>query len=325
MRVQTARRENPGRLTGDLMPLVGYGAGQIDQANAISSDADRAAYIARESLGDYGAISVHGQVLRKWMVPFWSWQEINTKRYMRLASNIYATKTGFGRASSLAALGARVGTRAALWLTWRAMVFTVGVNLWNTLLFDDLEEELRDEDRRRLHLIMGKWNGEIVMLRVPGALSDFMGWFGLDDVRAALSHISKGRGSWRDVAEAVIQAPINRLVNGVTPTIKVPGEALAGRSFFPDVFNPRLVRDSWRHVFRSLRSNPLTTTCSAGRHREPGAYWRRRSSTRGTPATALTRRFAAKPTSGCGRSRARTARRCMRASAATPTSTTAWR
>ena len=254
--IQTARRENPGRLTGDLMPLVGYGAGRIDQANAISSDADRAAYIARESLGDYGAISVHGQVLRKWMVPFWSWQEINTKRYMRLASNIYATKTGFGRASSLAALGARVGTRAALWLTWRAMVFTVGVNLWNTLLFDDLEEELRDEDRRRLHLIMGKWNGEIVMLRVPGALSDFMGWFGLDDVRAALSHISKGRGSWRDVAEAVIQAPINRLVNGVTPTIKVPGEALAGRSFFPDVFNPRLVRDSWRHVFRSLQVEP---------------------------------------------------------------------
>ncbi len=59
--IQTARRENPGRLNEDLMPLVGYGAGRIDQVNAITSDADRAAYISRESLGDYGAISVLGQ------------------------------------------------------------------------------------------------------------------------------------------------------------------------------------------------------------------------------------------------------------------------
>ena len=256
--IQTARRENPGRLNEDLMPLVGYGAGRIDQVNAITSDADRAAYIARESLGDYGAISVLGQKLRKWVIPFWSWQEINAKRYYRIGSNIVATQKGFGRAASLAALGAKVGTRAALWLTWRLMVYSVGTWMWNNLLFPDLEEELRDEDRRRLHLVLGKSDdGEIVMLRMPGALSDLMGWFGLDDVLAALSHISKGRGSWRDVALAVVQAPINRLVNGLTPTFKVPGEALAGRSFFPDVFNPRLIRDGWRHLFRAVQVEPV--------------------------------------------------------------------
>ena len=236
------------------MPLVGYGAGRIDQVNAITSDADRAAYISRESLGDYSAISVLGQKLRKWVIPFWSWQEINAKRYYRIGSNIVATRKGFGRAASLAALGAKVGTRAALWLTWRMMVYSVGTWMWNNLLFPDLEEELRDEDRRRLHLILGKSDdGEIKMLRMPGALSDLMGWFGLDDVLAALSHISKGRGTWRDVALAVVQAPISRLVNGLTPTFKVPGESLAGRSFFPDVFNPRLIRDGWRHLFRAVQ------------------------------------------------------------------------
>ena len=256
--IQTARRENPGRLNEDLMPLVGYGAGRIDQVNAITSDADRAAYISRESLGDYSAISVLGQKLRKWVIPFWSWQEINAKRYYRIGSNIVATQKGFGRAASLAALGAKVGTRAALWLTWRAMVYSVGTWMWNNLLFPDLEEELRDEDRRRLHLILGKSDdGEIKMLRMPGALSDLMGWFGLDDVLAALSHISKGRGTWRDVALAVVQAPISRLVNGLTPTFKVPGEALAGRSFFPDVFNPRLIRDGWRHLFRAVQVEPV--------------------------------------------------------------------
>ena len=256
--IQTARQENPGRLNEDLMPLVGYGAGRIDQVNAITSDADRAAYIARESLGDYGAISVLGQKLRKWVIPFWSWQEINAKRYYRIGSNIVATQKGFGRAASLAALGAKVGTRAALWLTWRLMVYSVGTWMWNNLLFPDLEEELRDEDRRRLHLILGKSDdGEIIMLRMPGALSDLMGWFGYDDVLAALSHISKGRGTWRDVALAVVQAPISRLVNGLTPTFKVPGEALAGRSFFPDVFNPRLIRDGWRHLFRAVQVEPV--------------------------------------------------------------------
>ncbi len=177
--------------------------------------------------------------LRKWVIPFWSWQEINAKRYYRIGSNIVATRKGFGRAASLAALGAKVGTRAALWLTWRLMVYSVGTWMWNNLLFPDLEEELRDEDRRRLHLILGKSDdGEIKMLRMPGALSDLMGWFGYDDVLAALSHISKGRGSWRDVALAVVQAPISRLVNGLTPTFKVPGESPGRPQLLPRRVQP---------------------------------------------------------------------------------------
>ena len=251
--IAQARKQNPARLTEDLMPIVGYGAGNPAVADAISDDADRAAYLSRETLGDYGAISVNGQLMRRWVVPFWSWQEINVRRYLRLASNIWAAKTGFGRAATLSALGARVGTRAALWLTFRLFFFNAAVTIWNNLFFGDLEDELRDEDRRRLHLILGKHNDEIYMLRTPGALSDFLGAFGYDDVRAALTHIEKGRGTWRDVAAAVAAAPANRFINGITPYIKVTGESISGLSFFPDAFNPRTIVDRSRHAAQTIK------------------------------------------------------------------------
>src|SRR5690606_30968624 len=46
-----------------------------------------AANLARNLLGDYGNLTVFGDWMRRRMAPFWSWIEINTKRYPRLASN----------------------------------------------------------------------------------------------------------------------------------------------------------------------------------------------------------------------------------------------
>ena len=251
--IQAARKAVGGqKLAREFMPLIGYGAGRPEIADAISNDTDRAGYLARETMGDYGAISHYGNKLRRTVYPFWSFQEINLRRYNRILKNIWHTAKGTERNKQLAKLGAKVGMRAALWMTIRVFLWMAGVGLWNYLRHGDLEEELRDEARRRNNLIIGKFGSRVISLRVPGALSDLMGWFGFDDVRAALEHIDKGRGTLRDVAAAMASAPINKFANGLHPVMKLPPEIALGLTFFPTPLKPRPAADRWRTLAQAV-------------------------------------------------------------------------
>ena len=238
----------------NIMPLVGYGAAKAKIVDATTDPRDRAALIARESIGDYGDISVAGDYLRKRFLWFWSWQEINFKRYMRIGENIILTTKGFGQAKALSKVGARVGSRLALWMTIRASLFFTVVQLWNHLMFPDEEDELGREDKLRLHIILGRDpDGKIVQLRAPGALSDFLGWLGYEDIMSYFSEVEKGRGDAAELAKSVALAPINRVVGGLTPIIKAPFEAASGYTFYPKFYEPRTVRDPWRHAWRTFR------------------------------------------------------------------------
>ncbi len=244
-------RASPGgeqKLARDFMPLIGYAAGRPEIADAISDDTDRAGYLARETIGDYQAISQHGNLARRTLYPFWSFQEINLRRYYRVGKNILwdTANPWTKRNQQLVKLGARVGLRSALWMTMTVFLWKTSVFLWNTLWGRDLEKELRDEQRRRGNIILGKVGNSVISLRAPGALDDLMAWFGFDDVRAALEHVEKGRGTFGDVVKAFASAPLNKFVNGLHPVMKVPFETALGVRFFPTFTNPRIAADPWR-------------------------------------------------------------------------------
>ena len=254
-RIAEMEAKHPGKPPDVIMPMVGYGAARAVMVDATTDPLDRAALIARESIGDYGDLSVAGDYLRRHWMWFFSWQEINFKRYMRLGTNIWLTQKGFGKAEALAGLGARVGTRTALWLAFRATIFFVGIQLWNHLMFPDEEDELSEEDRWRLHVILGRdEDGKVVMIRLPGALSDFLSIFGYQDVMQFVYEIQAGRGDWGKLLEEVALAPINRLIQGVTPVLKVPVEAMTGKTVFPKFWEPRGIKDPWRHIFRTFKA-----------------------------------------------------------------------
>jgi len=125
------------------------------------------------------------------------------------------------------------------------------VTLYNNLVWGDEEDELGAEARARLHVIVGrKKDGTVNTLRVQGALSDFLDWFGLDDVAGMMSEIDRGRASPEDALMAMAKAPVNKIASGITPLIKLPLETATGQSFWPDVFRPGKVRDGWRHTAR---------------------------------------------------------------------------
>ena len=215
---------------------------------------DRAAMLARDLVGDYGNISTAGTFVRQRAILFYSWLEVNAKRYFWLFRNIPQEGAGASRAARIgAALGARVAIGTALRAAWVAAavhVFFALTNAWNYLMFPDEEDELRKQGRR-MHLILGRReDGTIIAVRIEGAWADMLKWIGLDDAPADVQDVLAGEASLGDKFVDAMKAPVERVVNSLEPISKTVLELASGRSFFPSVFNPRPIRDKVEYVAR---------------------------------------------------------------------------
>lgn len=237
---------------GEPMSKIGYGASKPEIVDAVKGQKDRAALLARDLIGDYGAISQHGQQLRRYLLPFWSFQEINIRRYWRLNANAWSQGVVKGAKTS-AVTGAVLGVKTTAWLYLRMFMVYALINIWNNLMWGDDEDDLDPEQRARLHLNLWKnADGSMTTLRIQGSLSDIFGWFGFEDALATMYEVERGRAGLWDILGAMAKAPVNKVVNGITPALKSPIEAAGGVSFFPDVFDPRPVRDNWRQFWRTF-------------------------------------------------------------------------
>jgi hypothetical protein len=231
---------------------VGYGASVPKIVDAVTDPKDRAALLSRDLLGDYGSISVAGSWLRRYLIPFWSWTEINTKRYWRLTGNAFTTSMKRGLATG-GLLGGTIAYRTALTLYTRMALLYGALYLWNHLLFPDDEKDLSREQAAQLHLLLGRdADGNVISLRTQGALSDVLGELGFTDAMLALRKWGDGQGSLGSVASSMAKAPINRVATAVTPLIGEPVEQMIGQELWPDIFKPRTIHDKWRHLFQTV-------------------------------------------------------------------------
>ena len=233
--------------TDKSLAEIGYGASPPWMIHGITDQNDKAARMARDLLGDYGSIPQRAKWARTRLIPFVSWIASNTTRYNSLFMNAYRTGRDTSKAKGIA-----MGTVAAGSLLTRMFAVYAAVNIWNNFMFPDEEESLGSEERMRLHLILGKYEGQVATLRFQGALSDYLGWFGFEDAGAVFSEVQKGRASLGDIIEAIAKAPVNKIGQGITPTIKIPLEIGLGMQFFPDLFEPRKIRDPIRHIARNF-------------------------------------------------------------------------
>lgn len=237
---------------GQTQAQIGYGASVPKLIDAVTDNKDRAALMARDLVGDYGAVSVVGQWLRKYMIPFWSWTEINTRRYFRLTANIYRGSKAKGIAAG-SLLGAGIAGRTAVSLGIRmALVYGI-ITLYNHLLFGDEEDDLSEQQKRQLHIILGRdSDGKVVSLRAQGALSDVLGTLGFPDAMAAFRRAIVGQGDYSDILTAAASAPVNRVGTSVTPIFGEPLEQALGLELWPDMFHPRPIQDRLRHIFSTV-------------------------------------------------------------------------
>ncbi|MDB4567465.1 hypothetical protein N9104_01755 [Pseudomonadales bacterium] len=229
-----------------------YGASNPTKVDAIQGTNQKAGLLARELIGDYGNVTVAGQWIRRHMIPFYSWMEVNAPRYIRMVRNI--PHEGQGTAGQVGRISAIMGKKTA-WtgtkLAVKMSLFYAVVNIWNMIFFPDEEKDLGPEQRRQMHLILGRTDdGSVRTMRIQGAFSDFLGWVGLEDAPSDFMDVFEGRSSVGDKLQDAAEAPAQKLVQGATPMFRTMYEVLAGKGLYPDIFNPRAIRDRKEHVAR---------------------------------------------------------------------------
>lgn len=236
-----------------------YGASNPEEIKALPDPKDKAAKVATELLGDYTNISKLGKEMREHVIPFYSWWEINFKRYVQLSKNAYGEGAGKGlkMTAKLTALGASKTTimGSLFLLKWliRASLLTSIMALWNQLRFPREEESLSTYDKNRMHLILGRdKDGNIIMLRGQGAFSDLLEWVGMNEIPTLMREYFDGKASLEDIGKSVVLQPALKFFRGITPFYKMPFEQISG-NYLP-VFDDRSgkIEDRWRHLARSV-------------------------------------------------------------------------
>lgn len=244
-----------------------YGASKsnvIDQLTQAGEPTDViAARLARDLMGDYGNISSTGQWLRQHMFYFYSWWEISLPFYLRLFKNVAKEGRGTGNVAKTAAKAAAAKTVAKSATATATAVTAAGMlygltNLYNHIFWPDEEEELSDDAQRELHLILGRRDdGTIMTLRVEGALSDVLSWADLQDVPTDVAELATGDATFQEKVGEAANAALNKLVGGFMAVPKGLTEAAMGTTIYPDVTNPRPVRDKVEHALRLVDADWL--------------------------------------------------------------------
>ena len=249
-----------------------FGASIPGEIMALDSIPDRAFRMSNELLGAYDEISVAGKNLRKVVYPFWSWQELNMRRYYRFLKN--ATHDGsiaqtVGRTIAIKApiAALRVG-RFAL----KATGFWTALQIYNNLVFPEEEQSLPEEVKGRPHIILGRnADGKVNYFSRIGMFGDFLEWFGLDAAPNMVSDYISGKRTLKEIAAVMIESPVNKIMGGISPFVKAPFEILLKKELFPEALHPRSMRDRGVYLARQLSLEPEYRALT-GMPQEPGAF-----------------------------------------------------
>ena len=193
-----------------------------------------AAHYSRNLLGDYGNLTVMGTWMRKHAIPFYSFQEINAKRYPRMAINAVEWGRVRGKGSKFAQ-GVLAGGALAMLATPLAILW-----VFNNLIRGDEEDDLGEFDQRNPHVNMGRYStGEPRIFRNVGALGDFMELWGLNTLGSLQGEYMRGELTGASLLGEMAKDPLNKLYQGLRPDLKGLDEIVSGLTRFPDATSPR--------------------------------------------------------------------------------------
>lgn len=238
-----------------------WGASLEEEVMSLGDIKDRAYKMANELMGAYDQVSEFGQKLRRFAVPFYSWMEVNARRYWRLFTN--GMKTGEMRKDF--AKGFVKGTLlksplyACRLAKWYAMInfFSAACKLWNWVLFPDDDDDLPPEVRDKPHLTFGRdRNGRVLYFDRIGATADIMDWIGEDESLlpfvSSFREIMNGQQTVTGWLKGATSAAASKAFNGLNPLLKMPLEIATGKTYYPDVTKPRTIRDIWDYAASAI-------------------------------------------------------------------------
>ncbi len=234
-----------------------FAASVPEEIRGLADINDRSYQMANDLLGAYDRVGILGQNLRSHWWPFWSFKEVNFRRYQRMFRNAAANdRTAYQAGKAiLGKVAIKMPFRAMQVGKWmiRATTFWAAAQAWNHLKFPDEEADLPPEVKNRPHIIFGRTDdGEIMAFTRIGAMGDLLEWVGLDAAPQYVDALFQGKMTVKEIAMDMAKQPLNLIIQGGNPFIKVGAELLSRQSFFPDIYKPRAIRDWGLHVMRGL-------------------------------------------------------------------------
>jgi hypothetical protein len=233
-----------------------FGASIPEEIMGLSNPKDKAYWLSNDLLGAYDRVSVMGQNLREYWAPFWSWKEVNFKRYIQFSKNSVSD----GKLTELIGRKAAATAIKSPYIAYRVGSFMVkatalwsGLQVWNHTRFPNEEKELSVEERSKPHVILGRdKDGKIISFNRMGALGDFLEWFGLDTAPHYVDAWFQGKMTLKDIAKDMAKSPVNVATSIITPFIKTPAELATRRTLYPDITRPGTIRDKGLYLARNL-------------------------------------------------------------------------
>jgi hypothetical protein len=237
-----------------------FGASDPEEVMALKSDEDKAYWLSNDLLGAYDRVSVIGKWLREHIFPFWSFQELNFKRYIQFIKNAARDEKTAEMVGRTALSMVKTTIKRSPFIAYRIgkfLIKAVGVwaalDIYNKMRWPDEEKELPPDVRNTPHIVLGRdKNGEVLYFTRLGSLGDFLEWFGLEESPALVGDFLSGRKNLKEIVTEMAKGSANKVIQAVGPQYKIPAELIMGRKIFPDAFEPGMIRDRWYYVFQSL-------------------------------------------------------------------------
>ena len=252
--------------------LQNYGASIPEEVNALHDPKDRAYKLSNELMGAYDSITALGQELRAHLMPFWSWNEVNLGREIRILRN--ASNDGkLLRTLGGTMTGATARTALALgkWLLGLVGALSI-LHVYNQLVHPDEERDLPDDVQGRPHLVLGRdKDGTVRYFDRLGAVTDFLEWFGLDNAPHDIRDVLSGKRTLGQILSHNVQSPVNKVAQGIHPGWKLAAELTGKKALFPNVFEPHSIRDPWQHAANAITLQPEYDALMGKPQRMP--YW----------------------------------------------------
>lgn len=227
-----------------------------DEVMSIDNIRDRAFKLANELLGAYDQVSETGKALRDLLMPFYSWMEVNAKRYWQLLKNgitedvagDFASKYLKGQIANIPYFSYKIG-KTLLFIN----LFSILLQAFNKLFWPEDEEKLPPEIAGRPHITLGHDSeGNVLYFSQVGSLFDWLEWAGLDTFKHDVKQIFNGQLTVTDWLKHMASSPFNKIINGLNPFLKTPFEIGSGMSFYPSVTKPRIIRDRLKYLAQSF-------------------------------------------------------------------------
>ncbi|MHC4302098.1 MAG: hypothetical protein ACYS7Y_32955, partial [Planctomycetota bacterium] len=188
-----------------------------------------AAYLSRNTLGDYADTTEAGNIMRRSLIPFYAFIEINTKRWPRIAVN--AAKAGGLRLAPIVAARLASGYLVA--------------QMWNHIMYpamfgdDDWKEDLSDDEANGVGINVGRFaDGTLARYKDMGTLAEFFETIGINQLISDLPDYYSGAQEPSGAPGKFAKNMIQKFADSLHPALKAIEEHRTLRSTFPDATGP---------------------------------------------------------------------------------------